>query len=308
MRHVVMFSGGVGSWAAAVRVAQRHGKESVTLLFTDTLEEDADLYRFLIEGAAHIYRLQGHALLSGLLARALNTPPQWEPEARRAHLASLRVDMRTVLPGLVWLAGDDTIWSLFRDKRFLANTRVDICSRVLKREASAAWLKQYADPSATTLHVGVDWTEAHRFDRMRARWGEQGWRVEAPLCEASYVTKDGMFALLAKAGIELPRLYRLGFAHNNCGGGCVKAGVGHFAHLLRTLPDVYAHWERNEEAMRAMLDRNVSILRDRTGGQSAPLPLTQLRRRIEAGYQPDLFEIGGCGCFVDEPDELPEAA
>jgi hypothetical protein len=68
--------------------------------------------------------------------------------------------------------------------------------------------------------------------------------------------------------------------------------------LLEKLPEVYAEWEQNEEALRAQLG-DVSILRDRTGGQVKRLPLVQLRRRIEDGYQPDLFDIGGCGCFVD---------
>lgn len=52
MKHVVMFSGGIASWGAAKRVVDRYGVEDVTLLFTDTLIEDADLYRFLDEGAS----------------------------------------------------------------------------------------------------------------------------------------------------------------------------------------------------------------------------------------------------------------
>jgi len=47
-----MYSGGKASWLAAHRVKERYGdKSSITLLFTDTKTEDADLYRFLTEGA-----------------------------------------------------------------------------------------------------------------------------------------------------------------------------------------------------------------------------------------------------------------
>jgi hypothetical protein len=53
-RHVVMFSGGVGSWTAAKRVAARHGTEGMVLLFADTLVEDADLYRFIEEAASDV--------------------------------------------------------------------------------------------------------------------------------------------------------------------------------------------------------------------------------------------------------------
>jgi len=49
-----MFSGGVGSWAAAKRVAETHGTDDLVLLFADTLIEDKDLYRFLPEAAANV--------------------------------------------------------------------------------------------------------------------------------------------------------------------------------------------------------------------------------------------------------------
>lgn len=54
IEHVVMFSGGIGSWATARRVAEQHGTEHLTLLFADTLVEDADTYRFLEEAAAQV--------------------------------------------------------------------------------------------------------------------------------------------------------------------------------------------------------------------------------------------------------------
>jgi hypothetical protein len=65
---------------------------------------------------------------------------------------------------------------------------------------------------------------------------------------------------------------------------CAKAGVGHFAHLLKQLPDVYAEWETREQAMRDFLGRNVSILRDRrrVAVATEPLTLAALRKRIEA--------------------------
>ena len=49
-----MYSGGLGSWATAKIVIERHGKENTTLLFADTLIEDEDLYRFLDEGAKYL--------------------------------------------------------------------------------------------------------------------------------------------------------------------------------------------------------------------------------------------------------------
>jgi len=94
------------------------------------------------------------------------------------------------------------------------------------------------------------------------------------------------------------RLYVLGMPHANCGGGCVKMGIGGFARLLDAMPERYAEWEANEQTMRDQLG-DVSILKDRRGGTAKPLTLRALRERIESGGQVDLFDIGGCGCFVD---------
>lgn len=255
MKHVVMFSGGVGSWAAAKRVAERHGTEDMVLLFTDTKIEDPDLYRFLDEAAANV-----------------GAP-------------------------LVTIAEGRTPWEVFRDKRFLGNTRVDLCSRVLKREMADTWIAENYQPDEVIIYVGIDWTEGHRYERMAPR--KLPYVYQAPLLDEPFLTKDDWLELLRSEGIEPPRLYRLGFPHNNCGGGCVKAGQGHFAHLLKTLPEVYAEWEANEEALRGELG-DVAILRDRRGGTTKPLTLRELRRRIQGDEEYDHYDFGGCGCFLDD--------
>ncbi|MEU2043718.1 hypothetical protein [Nocardia niwae] len=47
-------SGGIGSFAAAVRIAHRHGTDDMVLLFADTLAEDPDLHRFLDEAVRYL--------------------------------------------------------------------------------------------------------------------------------------------------------------------------------------------------------------------------------------------------------------
>jgi 3'-phosphoadenosine 5'-phosphosulfate sulfotransferase (PAPS reductase)/FAD synthetase len=49
-----MFSGGVGSWAAAKRVAQTYGTDDLYLVFSDVSGEDEDCYRFLTEAADNV--------------------------------------------------------------------------------------------------------------------------------------------------------------------------------------------------------------------------------------------------------------
>lgn len=286
MRHVVSFSGGVGSWAAAKRVAAAHGTADLVLLFCDTMMEDEDLYRFIDEAAANV---------GGTLVR---------------------------------VADGRTPWDVFFDERYLGNNRVDPCSKILKRELADAWLRDNCDPAETTCYVGIDWTEIHRFEGdpvaldltgggagvprpgLRRRMAAKGWTFRAPLCEPPLVAKPDVFALLAREGIARPRLYDFGFSHNNCGGFCVKAGQAHFALLLRTMPARYAWHEAQEQRIRAYLQKDVAILRDRTGGKVRAMTLREFRERIEHGMTYDLFEVGGCGCFVDDPadDDVREGA
>lgn len=52
--HVVQYSGGIGSWAAAQRVAAQHGTDRLVLLFADVLTEDPDLYRWLHDSSTQL--------------------------------------------------------------------------------------------------------------------------------------------------------------------------------------------------------------------------------------------------------------
>ena len=190
-------------------------------------------------------------------------------------------------------------WQVFRDKRFLGNSRVDPCSRILKRELLDKWVAENA-PEATTI-VGLSWDEPERVERFKARMAPR--KVRAPLAEKPWVSQRMALEWARREGLRPQRMYALGFAHNNCGGFCVKAGHGAFATLLRNFPQRYAHHEAQEEAIRAELG-DVSIMKDRTDGATRPLTMKQLREPIESGKQIDLFDHGGCGCAIDDQPSL----
>lgn len=196
---------------------------------------------------------------------------------------------------LTTIADGRTPWEVFETESFIGNSRVDMCSRILKRELLDKWHRENCLELTTTLYVGLDWTEEHRVIGMRERYPT--WRVEAPMCDKPLWDKCQMLTELRKLGIEPPSLYKLGFPHNNCGGFCIKAGHAHFAHLLKVLPDRYAIHEGKERAMRERLG-DVSILKDRRNKTLKPLTLEALRLRIEAGEEFDRDDWGGCGCAV----------
>jgi len=193
-------------------------------------------------------------------------------------------------------------WQVFFDKRFLGNTRVDLCSRILKRELMRGWLEDHRDPANTVVVLGFGWEEPERFERAQRYWGE--WRVEAPMIDKPRLARGEMFAWLRAEGIRPPRLYEHGFTHNNCGGFCVKAGQAQFELLLREMPERYAYHERREQEFRDFIGKDVAILRDRRGGTTKPLTLKAFRERLEG--EPGLFDAddwgGACSC-LDNPLE-----
>lgn len=259
--HIVSVSSGLGSAYAWKLLCDQHGPENVTGVFTDVNGEHPDNYRFLAE-------------------------VQYELGSRLVKLTN----------------GGKTIWDVMIEQRFLANSRINSCSKYLKREPFRKWLRETQNPDATVVYLGIDWMEMHRLDRARPHWAEAGWRVEAPLCEPPYRSKEDGQAWLDEAGIRRPALYDLGFGHANCGGGCVKAGIGQFRKLLSVDRRWYTRWwEAGEERVRTHLGKDVAILRDRSGGRTRPLPLRELREKIDAdsGYGTAEDEGSACGvCFL----------
>ena len=90
----------------------------------------------------------------------------------------------------------------------------------------------------------------------------------------------------------------MGFSHNNCGGFCVRAGVGHFDNLYKQMPERYKHHENQEQALRAYLGKDQAILSRVRDGKKQPLTLKSLREELESHQQVDMLDQGGCGCWV----------
>lgn len=300
MRRVAMTSGGLVSWMTAKRVAQRHGIRGLSLLFADTLIEDDDLYRFVVEGSANV--LQHPSPMKPLQGLLDNIPPLDHLPERKGHMRRLAQEAMLAVPGLHWVQDGRTPWEVFRDERFMGNSRVAKCSHILKQGQCRKWLDENCTPGDTTIYLGIGAGESERFTGTKDRRGAKElwlpWLAEAPLIEDWLLRRYHIIEELNKDGIAPPRLYEMGFAHNNCGGFCVRAGQAHFKRLLDEMPERYAYHERQEAELRDHLGKDVSILRDRTGGQTVPLTMVEFRERVEAGREYDLFSFGGCGCFT----------
>ena len=262
MKYVVMFSGGIGSWASARRLVDDYGAENVTCLFSDVkgdnpdpnVGEDEDTYRFIDDS-----------------------------------IAQLGCEYVRVADGR-------DIWQVFKDKRFLGNSRQANCSHTLKQAPAKKWLKENTTPETHIIVIGIDWTETHRLPAIEKAY--KPWDVVFPMCEPPYMSKQQMIDWAESCGIKPPRLYSLGFSHNNCGGGCVRAGQGQFRRLLEVMPERYNVWAEKEEEVRQYLGKDVTILKEVRKGVRKNLSLVELRDRSADAC--DMLDLGGCGCFVED--------
>lgn len=275
MLHIVNLSYGTGSYIAAKRVIAEVGADSVITVFADTKYEDEDTYAW---GKAAVAKLGcKHVVISD---------------------------------------GRDP-WELFHDERFLGNSRADPCSKILKRQLSDRWLRENYQsgygPWPFVLVFGIHWSESDRWERRDRETGErrgikprmdtQGIMARAPLCEPRYLIGAAeMQAEVEADGLWTQKLYRLGFPHANCGGRCVKQGQGGWALLYRTMPERFTETMRREEEFRRWIGKDVAMCHEVVRGVKRPLPLVELKRRIDEADEMPLFDgaMGGCSCFAGD--------
>lgn len=311
---VHLVSGGAGSWLATKVDMEAHPRADHRFWFADTLYEDADCYRFLLEGVAYLvgrkvevprcgdfpdYRVSGDFDIAEYSGN-----PAW-----RKFLANLRSEAASALPELTWLVEGRDPWEVFRDERFLGNSRIDPCSKSLKRIVLDKHRLETADPDKAVFCVGIGPHEAHRYTRLAARMAADGWRYEAPLLgtfEGEVYRGGDPLRYLDDAGIARPRLYDAGYVHNNCGGFCIKAGHAHYLNRLRAQPKRFAYDAMMERKLADYIGKPVSMLTDRSGdGTKKLLTLDDFAARVVPetlfDYQPG---DSGCGCMIENEEAV----
>lgn len=162
---------------------------------------------------------------------------------------------------------------LFYDQKCLANNRLPFCSRILKAERLHKFFQE-----GDTLVFGIGCDEIHRaqrlvhmYQKIADKRGINAPKMEFPLIK-NKVKKADIDAWLYNLGIEEPLLYKLGFEHNNCSGGCVRAGKWQWVQLYHIRPEVYAERERVEREWQQTTGKQNTILKD--------ISLTDLREKI----------------------------
>lgn len=271
----------MGSFAEAKSCCDKYGASEVILLFADVKMEDEDLYRF-----------------------------------RDDVIGFLGCEYVELSLGL-------TPWELFEKERFVGNSRLDICSKKLKRELLIGWIdanfgfdvetplvnykgdklinKVTELPITHTVrhvnaecHLGIDYSEAHRLTEVQKRMFPKVYRSTL-VEEGRIIPKD----YSEQFGIKKPRLYSMGFGHNNCGGFCVKAGLGHFKTLYEQMPARYKLHEQTEQRL-AQEYQTKPFLSKTVKRQKIYLTMKEYREQyLEKGEaEEDKWDIGGCACAL----------
>ena len=124
--------------------------------------------------------------------------------------------------------------------------------------------------------------EQHRVDRFID--GNADVRLSPVLVDKGLMKADSL-AMVKRAGIELPAMYKLGYHNNNCI-GCVKGGAGYWNKIRVDFPDVFERRARQER----MLNRQICKVGDER------VFLDELPR--DAGNYPAEPEVQ-CGIFCE---------
>ena len=255
MKHIISFSGGMGSFAEAVSCVHQYGEDRVITLFADTLIEDYDLYRFMEECIDY-----------------------------------LGCEHRVIKDGR-------TPFDVFRDVKFMGNSRIDPCSRILKRDLINGYIKKTWSPDEVEVHLGIDYSEEHRLRGAQERMKPYVYRSTL-VEEGRIIAKD----FSKQYGIEPPRLYDMGLGHNNCGGFCVKAGLGHFKNLLAGDREQYLRFEEEEQRVYKQVPNARPFLKKQINGVKHYMTLREYREGLEDSTlklsEDEETEFGGCGCAI----------
>jgi hypothetical protein len=146
-------------------------------------------------------------------------------------------------------ASTDEVW---RRRHMMKNRFFAPCSDELKRKK----LGKIQQPGDVKV-LGFTCEEIDRFDRICDLFPAESFR--APLIEKN-LGKDDCLAMIERAGIELPMMYRLGYDNANCI-GCPKGGQAYWQNIREDFPERFVTIQGIQEG----IGPNANFLRFRSG-------------------------------------------
>lgn len=179
--------------------------------------------------------------------------------------------------------GASTI-EVFRRKQFMKSRYGAPCTKELKRRLLDGW-KEPGD----VMIFGYTAEEAGRLEDFRDRHPDKP--VEAPLIDAG-LGKEDCKAMVLRAGLELPLMYRLGYHNANCI-GCVKGGEGYWRAIREDFPEQFEEVATVQEE----IGEGAYLFRNRKTGERYSL------REIPAGPARRNEAIPACSFFCEMAEQ-----
>tara|TARA_R110002126_G_scaffold141449_1_gene286556 strand:+ start:68 stop:760 length:693 start_codon:yes stop_codon:yes gene_type:complete len=133
-----------------------------------------------------------------------------------------------------------SIFEVFLKRKYIVGVQGAPCTMFLKKEVR----KKYEKPGDVQV-FGYTAEEEDRVERfMDANNDVKLWSV---LVEKG-LTKQDCLAIIDRAGIEIPVMYKLGYTNNNCV-GCVKGGLGYWNKIRVDFPDAFTKMAQTERLL-----------------------------------------------------------
>lgn len=180
---------------------------------------------------------------------------------------------------------------MFRRTQYIKGPYGASCTSRLKRRVLDEWSKP-----GDIMVFGYTAEETERLERFQDRHPERP--VIAPLI-ARGLTKSDCKAMVERAGIQLPYMYRAGYSNANCI-GCIKGGLGYWRAIRVDFPEHFEGVAQAEDVVIALHGMNGAILRYRSG----PLKGQRFRLRdLPDGPIMRNEELPSCGLVCEEAEK-----
>lgn len=141
-------------------------------------------------------------------------------------------------------AYNGSIYEVFEKRKYIVGVAGAPCTRLLKKEVR----QKYERPNDIQV-FGYTIEEEDRVDRfIDANNDVNLWSI---LLEKK-LNKSDCLAIIQRAGIELPAMYKLGYQNNNCI-GCVKGGLGYWNKIRVDFPEAFDRMAKLEKTIGAKI-------------------------------------------------------
>ena len=159
-----------------------------------------------------------------------------------------------------------TIEDVWRHYKSLNVATGAICSTELKRYVRERWQKTN-NYEYQVFGFEFDKSEFNRARSMYANHSKS--KAIFPLLMFGY-DKNKCIEIVTEQGIEIPKMYQMGFKNNNCfNTGCVQGGIGYWQKIKREFPDKFEKMALMEHELTELRGEPVTMLKDQSNEAKA---------------------------------------